>query len=251
MINFIRLRSLMLLLLLVSFLLAPLCALATNENAMYYKGEMSTQSRPQVKALDDGLYIGFELGYDSYRSPVNINASINGDTVSANPVINSSGFVGGIFAGYGHYFKNILYLAGETYVNGSGAYASYSFNDGISRSTYNSQISAGTSFGGALLPGIKINDSSLFYLRLGSTWANVENKESASSGGNSATVDTKTWTHGIAYGLGLETAIYKALSLRTEFTHTDYNNSSYSSFGTFFSPADNQVMVGLIYHVNT
>ena len=110
------------------------------------------------------------------------------------------------------------------------------------------KVYIGTSYGAAILPGLRVNDSSLVYLRFGYSCANIEAQESARVAGLTANSDSNNWQRGYAYGLGIETAIYKAFSLRTEYTHTEYNTFS-SSFDTAYnSPYDNQFMLALIYH---
>lgn len=208
-------------------------------------------SAPQTKTLDDGLYVGLGLGYDSYRIRSNLNTVINGTTATGNPTSSATGFVGGIFGGYGEYFRDYLYLGGEAFVNIIGASSNTTFAtaDADGSDNYNSKLSVGTSFGLGLLPGLKLNDSSLFYLRLGGVWANFKNQESAFADGLSSSTSDTSWIPGLVYGLGLETAICNNFSLRTEYTHTDYNKSGYTPFGTRYSPYNNQFMLGLIYHV--
>lgn len=243
-----RLFSLFLALIPASLLLLPLNSLAATDEAAVYKGEFKGEVAPKVKVLDDGLYIGIALGYDSYRVRTNIGRTFNGDTVTSDPAVASTGFAGGIFGGYGQYFKDLFYLGGEGFVNITGASTHGSFSDSNGGSNYNDKVSAGTSFGAALLPGLKVNASSLFYLRLGYTCANLEGQENLTVGGSSSNTDSNHWQSGFAYGLGVETAIYQKFSLRGEYTHTYYNSFN-SAFNTVYRPWNNQFMVGLIYHV--
>ncbi len=244
-----RLTSLSFALASVSLLLTSPPSLAAYGN---YKGDYSAASQgssSQVKTLDDGLYIGLAGGYDSYRIRSNINATFNGDTFTGNPAISTTGFVGGLFGGYGEYYRNFLYLAGEAFVNLSGASSTSTFFDTDATTSYNTRLSAGTSFGLGLLPGLKVNDSSLFYLRLGCVWANFEDRENFATAGLGTSTNPSSWQMGFVYGLGIETAIYQNFSLRAEYTRSDFSDSSHTPFGTVYSPYDNQFMLGLIYHV--
>ena len=89
-----------------------------------YKGE-AVAPCPTPLMIKDGFYLGAQLGYDSYR----IRNSVSANTVApdpaesfnTNPALNATGWVGGIFGGYGQYFNEMYYLAGELFVNGSGA----------------------------------------------------------------------------------------------------------------------------------
>lgn len=216
--------------------------------AASYKGEsaepMAMAAAPvATKSLHDGFYVGLAGGYDSYR--VRRSTSLPGGTFTENPVTNPAGWVGGLFAGYGQSFQNLYYLGGELFVNDSNASAGSTATSVVG--TYKSKFEVNTSYGLALLPGLKVNDSSLFYLRVGYNWANLKGKEIATIAGVSTAASKSNTQGGFNYGLGIETAIYENLSLRGEFTHTDYSSFT-SALGTKWSPSDNQFMLGLAYH---
>jgi outer membrane immunogenic protein len=233
---------------------------AVNYKGENYKGEAMTAPVPAAtvaavapcsveKALKDGFYVGAQVGYDSYRVSQNYNLSAPGFSSSGNSSNNATGFVGGLFAGYGQSFQDAFYLAGEVLVNTSGANQSNSVvtSDASGSLTSNSKFSVNTSYAARFLPGIKLNNSSLFYVPLGYISTSLKGQRSIiSSNGNSATSRKSKYSGGFVYGLGMETAVNENFSLRGEYTHS--SNNSFSSSGVKYSPYDNQLMVGLLYH---
>jgi len=96
------------------------------------------------------------------------------------------------------------------------------------------------------LPGMKLNDTSLGYVRLGWNWANLKSKESMTGG---ASANKSNTSNGFVWGVGVETLLVDNWSVRTEYSHTYYSNfTSGGAFATKFSPSDNQFMVGVLYH---
>lgn len=216
-----------------------------------YKGERSFKDVPPCPApamLKDGFYVGAQAGYDSYRVRENVGFFAAGaPQLVTNPAINATGFVGGLFLGYGKYMTDMFYLGGEIFGNYSGAddngYNVYSNN----ALAYNSEIKAHGGWGLAVLPGMRINDTTLGYIRLGWNWVRMESNENSLSftpTGNANPTDT---VNGFAYGLGMETLLTGDWSLRAEYTHTGYSSFS-SNLGTSFNPSDNQFMVGINWH---
>jgi opacity protein-like surface antigen len=223
-----------------------------------YKGERSFKDVPPCPApamLKDGFYLGAQAGYDSYRVRENVGFFGTGPAAGTpvlvtNPAINATGFVGGLFLGYGKYMTDMFYLGGEIFGNYSGAddngYNIYNQN----ALAYTSEVKAHGSWGLAVLPGMKINDTTLGYIRLGWNWVRMESDESANpavvSAGSYNNNPTNT-VNGFAYGLGMETLLTGDWSLRAEYTHTGYSSFS-SRLGTSFNPSDNQFMVGINWH---
>jgi opacity protein-like surface antigen len=219
---------------------------AANYKGESYKGEAVMPAPcPVEKPLKDGFYVGAQVGYDSYRASQSY--TLTGTTASANGnnVNNTTGWAGGLFAGYGQYFQDAYYLAGEVMVNTSGANQTNTNNVTISgtTTTQTTKFSVNNGYGVRLLPGVKLNNSSLLYIPLGYMNTSLKNTTSLTS----ATGSSKSqYTGGWAYGLGFETAVYENFSLRGEYTHTSYN--SFSNNGVKVTPYDNQVMLGLLYH---
>ncbi len=245
-------------------LVATTACFASSYKGENYKGEaMAPAPCPTPLMLKDGFYLGAQLGYDSYRIRNNISASSPTESLSANPALNATGWVGGLFGGYGQYFNDMYYLAGELFVNTSGAStatnSTHTYTTAGVTTTDNlySKVSVGTSWGVSLLPGVKLNDASLLYVRLGYNQARIKGQSSVSfNNAQLGSISKTSWRGGFNYGLGIESTFYPNWSVRTEYTHTNYGSFSNNVSGlpagyaasANYSPSDNQFMVGLNYH---
>ena len=216
-----------------------------------YKGEAVAAPCPVMEKLQSGFYVGGQVGYDSYRVRQNETTAtgIAGvGTVTLSRLVNPTGFVGGLFAGYGQYFNDYYYLGGELLGNYSNAQSSTSTSSSAAGTLYSQTMNVYGSWGLSLLPGLKVNDTSLLYARLGYRWDRMKVNEfdPALSAGN---VNTTKWSNGFNLGLGIETLITCDWSVRTEYNHT-WNNSFHTTLtGANIQPAYNQVMLGLVYHI--
>ncbi|HSW71494.1 MAG TPA: outer membrane beta-barrel protein [Gammaproteobacteria bacterium] len=223
----------------------------------YYKGEMipkavAAPARPYPPmspiVLNDGPYVGIAAGYDSYK--VQQYSQFTGTTnLTFNPTINATGLIGAILAGYGHYFSNALYLGFEAFLNVSQAYQStnIAISDSTDNINYNAKFFVSTGYGANLLPGIKLSDSALAFLRLGFQVARLRGQENITDNGVLRVSNTSSWSGGFDYGLGFEEAMVENLSLRGEYVHTDYRSFT-GTFGTQYSPSNNQFLLTLLYH---
>lgn len=270
-----------------SLLLASTTSFAAHKSYKEnYKGEVPC---PVELVLKDGLYVGLQAGYDSYRTVADIEG-FDGLLSSTSPIvlspyslvlatdprINSTGAVGGGFIGFGKYFGDFygLYLALEAYGNWSGAQSDAEVVIGVPSSPINppgvayvdllqTSFEVNSNYGVSVLPGIKLNPATLFYFRLGYNWANVE--ASYTVGANMFATPAPTLNQGIFrsasgsdtiggfnYGLGIESTFYDNWSVRVEYSHTDFNSISADTIfsDNDFTTADNQFMLGLIYHIN-
>jgi opacity protein-like surface antigen len=239
-----RLSPISILVLATSLALASASAFAGN----HYKGDYSAEQYSSALTLKDGFYIGAQLGYDSFRFNSNNSAVLLGVPASVNITSNATGFVGGILGGYGMYFNNLYYLGAEMFFNNSGA--NQSSNASIGSLNYTEKTAAGFGYGISILPGLKVSNTALLYLRLGYNGAYLQANERASTSTASVyTGNNWNWQNGFNYGLGLEAAVYQNLSVRTELSHTDYNSIN-DSFNTSFNPSNNQLMFSIIYHAD-
>lgn len=191
--------------------------------------------------LKDGIYLGAQAGYDAYR--VRESFSL-GAPVSAfgNPTVNATGWVGGLFLGFGQYLNDVAYLGAEVFANYSDALTNYSLT--TSTGTYTSEVRVRQSFGAAFLPGVALNDVALGYVRLGYNYAKIISHENTTG---SASTNKTHYSNGFNFGLGIETLLHGHWSLRTEYSHTYYNSFS-SGLSTSFNPSDNQFMLSILYH---
>jgi len=237
-------------------LLASTATLAHNYKGDY-KNEIPAAPCVQPLMLKDGFYVGAQVGYDSYGVGLSRTASFGVPpvvTLTNSRNLSATGWVGGLFAGYGMYFNNFYYLAGEVFGNGSGASQTHNFSivdntDGSATSSSSTKVSVDGSWGVSVLPGLKVNDSTLAYVRLGYNQAKLKASETLTVGTLAPFNGSRSkWQGGFNYGVGMESAVYQNVSLRGEFSHTNYSSFTNSATGTKVSPSDNQYMVGLIYH---
>jgi outer membrane immunogenic protein len=217
-----------------------------------YKGDYKGEACPPPQMLKTGWYVGAQLGYDSYRVRANTSGVLGGDTLSTNPVLNGTGWVGGLMLGYGQMMNDWFYLGGEVFGNYSGVDQNMSATvvDAVAgTSTLNTKFEVNGSYGLGLLPGIKMTDSTLTYIRLGWNWANIKATSSATVPAGivaPATGSKSNTSNGFVFGVGMETLIVDNWSLRGEFDHSWYSN--FNAGPASINPSDNQFMLGVLYH---
>lgn len=200
---------------------------------------------PTPPSLMDGFYVGAQAGYDAYR----MRASTTNAVVNSTAVGSLTGWVGGLFAGYGQYFNN-YYLGGELLGNYNGNNQTLTSGNDVGGDSWNVKAKAKGTWGLAVLPGMKLNDTTLGYFRLGYDWTKFE---SNSSGVNATTTPATTFSGsgnktegGWDFGLGLETLVYQNWSVRTEYNHVWYG--SFNAGNTSIDASDNQFNLGVLYH---
>lgn len=241
-----------------SLLLATTTSFAgtTNYKGENYKGEPPC---PVEKGLLGGFYLGVQGGYDIYRTNVEVAAAAaDGDTVTGEYRLSSPGWVGGGMVGYGLYLDQ-WYLGAEIFGNGSGAEGSanmaFTDHDGADSMTAEQEVEVTANYGIDFMPGYKINNHTLVYGRLGYNWARVKVEDDVTihgvevAGGDD---DETSTVGGFHWGVGMESMVYENFSLRAEYTYTKFrhldSDDDDSGSETEFTPADNQFMVGLLYH---
>ena len=227
--------------------------LASASGAVFakcYKGDFKGEACPPPQILKTGLYLGGQVGYDSYRVRESIDASSLG--FRTNPVLNANGWVGGLMLGYGMMIYDWVYLGGEVFGNLSGASQTMSPTR-TGSGAVNTDFQVSGSWGVGLLPGIKVTDSTLTYVRLGWNWANLKQNVNVTdvTGAIVSTGSKSETSNGFVFGVGMETLIVENWSLRGEFDHTWY--SDFTALSTTLAtvttnPSDNQYMLALIYH---
>lgn len=234
-----------------SFTLKALTAaliLASASGAVFakgYKGDFKGEACPPPQMLKTGWYLGAQVGYDAYRVRNSVTTP-GASTLVTNPVIAANGWLGGLMLGYGMMANDWFYLGGEIFANISNADQNFSASTGAVPTTYTNKFEVNSSYGLGLLPGIKMTDSTLTFVRLGWNWANLKTNETLTGSASSSKSNT---SNGFVFGVGMETLIVDNWSLRGEYDHTWY--SSYNTggvYGTSVNPSDNQYTLGLLYH---
>lgn len=195
--------------------------------------------------LKDGFYAGVGLGYDSYKLRQSLSLADDvGGTISFNPQISVKGWNGSLFGGYGQYYDR-FYIAGEVFVNGSNANANYAISS--TTDLFKTGIDVRSSYGVSILPGIKVNNFALLYARLGFVRTQFKTQEHDATTAVVKNSSVTNWGNGVNYGVGLETAVYPCVSVRSEYTYTTYGSFT-SRAGSKFSPSNNQFVLSAIYH---
>lgn len=206
----------------------------------------TTTTCPEPQLLKSGWYLGLQGGYDTFRvrNSVTSPGGIAVSSLVTNPVLAMNGWVGGMMLGYGMMVNNWFYVGAEGFANMNNA-KSY-FSNTAAGSTYTNKFEVRSTYGLGLLPGVKLTDATLGFIRLGWNAAYVKTTETVTG----TVVGSKNNTsNGFVFGVGFETLTAGDWSLRTEFDHTWYNSYRGSStYGTVITPADNQIMAAMIYH---
>jgi hypothetical protein len=141
------------------------------------------------------------------------------DTVTKNSTTRE--ISGRLSLGYGEYLDSALYLAGEAFLLPGAIMLTNNTSSGDSaKSTY--------AFGLSLIPGIKITDLSMGYVRVGII--------------DSCFSSASATRPGLQLGLGLQTALNQNWDIRAEYDYTVYR--SITSVGT---PKSDWVGLGAIY----
>jgi len=238
----------------------------TNVNA--YEHEKSEKLKnyknealpcPLVLTLMDGMYIGGAIGFDSYRMVDEVlehsALSHSGDpqSIELDPRLNSIGIVGGGFVGFGKYFPNFYnaYFGIELFGNASSAHTDYELTllRSSSATVFTTHVEAKSSYGIGFLPGIKLSDANLFYVRLGWNWSDIVVEQSYNANGTVVPILNKSnSSQGFGYGLGIESAVLPHISARVEYTHTGYSSVG-TEIGSEVTPSNNQFITAVIYHI--
>ncbi len=223
-----------------------------------YKGEVNYKSEVPIepvsgcctdKPLLPGFYIGGGVGYDVYKFRQNTLETFDGITTSFNPPINAKGWNGTLFLGYGVNLQ-WFYLGAEISGNDTNVDGSYTLEEtsALLSASYGVKVKTRYSYGAGLLPGVRVNDNTLFYGRVGYLRTSFRATESAAASILGISTTTTQWGNGFNYGLGIETSVAQNISIRGEYTYTSYSTIRLNTV-TSVTPANNEVVLSLIYHL--
>lgn len=205
--------------------------------------------------LKDGYYVAVAAGYDIYKMKDNTsyNDINNIEIVKANPELAVNGMIGDFVLGYGKLFgkSSNLYLGAEFFANGSAADSDFEINASSIPVIIDTDVVVNGSFGLAILPGIKINKTSMIYLKAGYSWSTASVDETFRTEVDyefkSIEYNDALTVDGFLYGIGLESAFNENFSLRAEYSHVSYS-SFYTGAGAKIEPSRDQFLFGLAYH---
>ncbi len=237
----------------ITLVLTSTCLLASNVYAIYgnydrnYLREFARIFYPYPPAfvLKDGLYFGISAGYDAFRFRESTRP-LDSDGAILNPPLAANGWMGNIFLGYGRAF-DWFYIGGEVFLTASDANSGYALT--AFDSDYRLKLRVENSWGADIMPGIMLNEATLFYLRLGFIRTYLKSHERLTYLNLYQHVNNSPATNAYRVGLGLETAIYCNLSLRGDYTYARYS-AYFTGIKNRFSPANHEATLALLYHLN-
>jgi outer membrane autotransporter protein len=225
--------------------------LASASGAVFAKGYKG-EACPQPPMLKTGFYVGAQAGYESWKVRKSVNSAVPGFfTATSSDTYAANGWLGGLMLGHGAMMSDWFYLGGEIFANWNNANytesRSYTYAPTAFAFSGSGKFSVDNSYGISLLPGVKISEGTMPYIRLGWNWANLKNTEGPGAiAGSALPASSKNVTsNGFVFGVGTEMLLVDNWSARGEYNHTWYND--------FFNacnhmPSDNQFTVGLLYH---
>jgi len=218
--------------------------LLAGTTSVSFAEDAAVQTCPTPATLASGWYLGLQGGYDSFKAPTNVSTPGGTSTLVTNPSVNATGWVGGMMLGYGMMWNSWFYTGAEIFANLNDAERYFSNTSGAS--TYTNKIKVKSTYGIGILPGIRLTDSTLTYVRIGWNSATFKTSETVTSIAASTRNNT---SHGMVVGIGMEIYTNENWSLRGEFDHTWYSSyNTKSVYGTTIKPSDNQFMLGMLYH---
>jgi opacity protein-like surface antigen len=187
-----------------------------------------------VYATNGAPYLGLQLGANSGGSWNLTNPE------GATTHFGMSGESFGILGGYGQFFGEKWYLAGEGFLN-----------DSVIRTANKSTDNAGTtiklrttySYGISILPGYNIAADTRLFVRAGLVGTRFELTQSHAAQSSSATAANTV--SGGQLGVGVALSLSKNLALRGEYVYTGYQ--SFTAYGNKVSPRSNQLLASFTY----
>jgi len=205
---------------------------------------------PTPPSLKGGFYLGAQAGYDLYRLRTSVSS---GDLNGLNSTTGITGWEGGVFLGYGQYLDEHYYLGAELLTNYNGSDRTIqSYEDTLGLSAQVKNKVKGT-WGFAVIPGYKLNETSLGYFRLGYDWTRFEFNADVTP---PLLLDSSAYKSyrqgGFDFGVGIETLVIGHFSVRTEYNHVWYSSMNIPTkdkviTGSIY-PSDNQFSLGVVYH---
>ncbi len=196
-------------------------------------------------AANNSPFTGFYVGAGATRDTADFSTKASIPGYSASNDASGTGFGGNLFAGYGYTFCNGFYLGSEVF--GSMTSLEHKTTTSVSGFSNTAKIDVKNSYGLSVLPGYMITNNTLAYARVGYVRSKLEIS-------NSGFPSDKFNLNGVQYGLGLQTALMNNLSLRGEYTYTNYQSESRSytnnaGTGTArLNPSTDQFGVSLAYN---
>jgi len=212
--------------------------LAATSGVAFANG--GTYAPVPVETHEGGFYIGAAISRDvaDFETSFTNDAFFNDDFVNhfdfSYDQGTSQGINGEIFGGYGMLFNDHYYIAAEIWGSISSLKGDFNITDTFFDDTRSVDVSyrMNNTFGIALLPGVKLSDSTLSYLRIG--YVNSRFKSEVNTLPTLESIDSLAGTDfedffnhnknegGIQLGLGMETMVTNNVSIRAEYDYNRY-----------------------------
>lgn len=237
--------------LLLSILLLA-CTTSTMAVNKVYKGmakkEETTVLLPACVPLFllDGFYAGIGAGYTVLGLNENItSAQIPG--INAYTRLAAKGLIAPeAVGGYGQYYGR-FYIGGEAFIQASNADTNFYTSSTVS--SYHLDVVTRTGMGVGILPGIRLNRTSLLYARIGYIRSFFSVRENGDVAGVPYGESETLWVNGLQFGIGVETTFSPYFSVRSDYTYARYSSFD-TNYSAKISPNGQQLMMNLIYHFN-
>ncbi len=146
------------------------------------------------------------------------------------------GYTSGIALGYSRLMSQNYFIGGQLSANFDGNNAS--FQSGASNTSFSDQINMSHHFDLTFVPGLVLSNSIATYLKLGISYALLEDEINSPAGFNS-TIMTHYHSNenaiGFAAGLGIAKSLTDHISLFTEANYHDYGTIDYADFQNFMT----------------
>jgi len=182
---------------------------------------------------NDKFYIAGDAGV--FQADFNNRYLDRTDTIKQNIVqpVTQYGYTAGIALGYSRFLNQNYFVGGDISANIDTNNAS--FQSGASSSAISNHMRINDHFDLTLVPGLMLTNDIAGYLKLGVSYALLENYLKSPAGFNSTITAYNSNKNAIGFiaGLGIEKSITQKLSLFTEANYRDYGMVDYPNFQNF------------------
>jgi len=239
-------------------LIASAILAASTGIAFANGGTPSTYTPPMASTMHD-FYVGAGVSRDfgTFNFQTTEYDSLGSGQIldTTNTDFGKDGWNGDLFGGLGFTFQDHYYLAGEIFGSISNVKATSSYtalqSNGVVVSATPIELKLRHSYGVSLIPGLKLNDSTMLYGRVG--WIRSRFGITLSNGVQS--IDNNTSKNGLQLGVGLNTMVTNNVSARMEYDWNDYGKISQNIYtnsvltdNLTVKPRVDQLKLAVIYH---
>ena len=186
--------------------------------------------------MHDGFYGGIGMGSSFNQFELEVKNTFS--QLSIDTGKHSAGFVGNIFAGYGHTTKKGLYLGGEMRANFfRKATIIRRYGVVYTGDIFENRLSVRDYFSGDFLMGLRPADRLLFYARAGGVLSQINLSQEITPSIPNSSFSDSNYKLGGRVGLGFRYGFSRRLGLGMDFVLTQYgsNNFTWEAFDVAFT----------------